>query len=420
MKKIVQINSTANWGSTGTIAENIGLLARAEGWESVVAYGRKGRPGELPTIRIGGRGDMYLHGAESRLLDNHGLGSRGATRKFIRELDRLNPDIIHLHNIHGYYLNYPLLFDFLKRWGGPVVWTLHDCWTFTGHCAYFEAAGCDRWHTGCYDCPNLRRYPASFALDRSRRNYDLKRECFSGCPDLTLVPVSEWLGEMVASSFLGDYPRTVIRNGIDLSVFRPADSASDSDLSVFRPADSASREDRREGTKGSHDGKKMLLGVASVWDELKGLGEFIKLRDRLPAEYSIVLVGLTRKQIAGLPEGIRGISRTDSVQELVRLYSEADLLVNPTLEDTFPTVNLEALACGTPVVTYRTGGSPETIDALTGRTVEKRDIDALASTIRNLCTNPLNAADCRTRAERHFDSRQAFARYIDLYRSHLT
>lgn len=392
MKKIVQINTTANWGSTGRIAEGIGALAMEAGMESLIAYGRGKPTSRSQLLRIGNDTDMRIHGIATRLFDSHGLASKAATRRLIARLDRFGPDIVHLHNIHGYYLNYPLLFEWIKRRNIPVIWTLHDCWSFTGHCAYFDFAGCDRWKTGCRSCPQLRTYPGSLLADGSERNYKRKRDAFPGVSDMTLVPVSDWLGELLSDSILKDYPKRTIHNGIDLQTFKPDESRSPSG-------------DRYH-----------ILGVASVWDQRKGLDEFMKLRARLPENYDITLVGLSSAQITKLPAGIKGISRTDNIRQLVALYNMADLLVNPTLEDTFPTVNLESLACGTPVVTYRTGGSPESVDSKTGRVVEKGDIRGLVDTVIELTEKcPLSREECRRRAELLYDRDSAFGNYIDLY-----
>ncbi len=390
MKKIVQINSTANWGSTGRIAENIGKLVIEAGWDSTIAFGRNNKASSSNLLRIGNKRDMIFHGIGSRLFDKHGLLSKSATEEFVKQLEKLNPDIIHLHNIHGYYLNFPVLFDFLKHWGGPVVWTLHDCWSFTGHCAFFENLGCEKWEHGCHDCQGLRKYPVSVFSDNSKSNYEKKRKAFLNCPNLTLVPVSDWLGNLIKKSILKEYPVKIIKNGIDISLFRPKSNVKNS--------------------------RRNILGVASVWEKRKGLEDFKELRALLPKEYQITLVGLTESQIKTLPEGIRGISRTESIEELVTLYSESDLLVNPTYEDTFPTVNLEAIACGTPVLTYRTGGSPETIDEKTGRVVDRGDINGLAAMVRRMCNEErLDTQACRERAERLYDSRETFRRYIELY-----
>lgn len=393
MPTLLQINVTANWGSTGKIAEAIGSLAIARGWESYIAYGRGKPQSASQLLRIGDDIDLYAHAIESRLLDNHGLASRRATRRLLKRVAEIKPDIIHLHNIHGYYVNYPMLFDFIKEWGGPVVWTLHDCWTFTGHCSHFTFPGCQRWVDGCHDCPQTSQYPSSLWRDRSCKNYRDKKSAFTGCRDLTFVPVSDWLAGELSRSFLGGYPSVTIHNGIDLDRFRPLDL----------PAENADR--------------RLLLGVASVWTDRKGLDAFVKMRQLLPREeYDITLVGLSPKQIASLPEGITGITRTESVDELVELYNRAFLYVNPTLEDTFPTTNLEALACGTPVITYRTGGSPEAIDQHTGVVVDYADVTSMAEAIVDVSRrNPFRAQTCRQRAETLYDRDTAFNQYLNLY-----
>jgi len=306
-------------------------MAVERGWESWIAYGREPhRESASRLIRVGSDLDVKLHGLESRLLDNHGLASRRSTRRFVSQLDEIKPDIVHLHNIHGYYLNYPILFDWLRKWGGPVVWTLHDIWPITGHCAYFGVNECRQWRDGCVKCPRLKTYPASLLIDRSNRNFQLKKELFASLPNLTLVPVSDWLSELLDHSILAPVPKVTIHNGVDLNVFKPAGNANHS---------------------------RYILGVANVWEPRKGLPDFFELRKILPEDMGIVLVGLTKEQIAELPAGIKGIERTSSRKDLVALYSGAVAVVNPTYEDNFPTVNIEALAAGTPVVTYRTGGS---------------------------------------------------------------
>lgn len=397
MPKLFQINITANWGSHGKIAEEIGQLAISRGWESYIAYGRWLNPSESELIHIGSSLDEKCHGLQSRLFDNHGLASIQSTKRFINEIEQIKPDIIHLHNIHGYYLNYPILFECLKRTQVPVVWTLHDCWAFTGHCAYFTFADCSRWKTGCHDCPNKKNYPASLFLDRSKRNYDLKKKIFNSVGNLTLVPVSEWLRDLLSDSYLKDIPKRCIHNGIDLDVFKESDML-----------------------KGLFPDKKIVLGVCSVWERRKGMEDFIKLRSSLDGRYLIVLIGLTKKQIESLPEGIIGIERTNNVLELAAYYSRADVFVNPTYEDNFPTTNLEALACGTPVVTYNTGGSPEAIDERTGLVIPTGDEKALADGIIMICTNnnqKETSMACRLRAEQLFNKNDRYQEYMYLYES---
>lgn len=388
LPKLLQINVTANQGSTGKIAEQIGLLAQSAGWESWMAYGRINNGSSLQSLRIGNDIDIKWHGLETRISDNHGLASRHATRQFIARIKKIDPDIIHLHNIHGYYLNYPLLFEFLKEWGGPVVWTLHDCWPMTGHCAYFMMSGCEKWKTGCHDCPSLDAYPASCFIDGSARNFRIKKAYFSSIAgQLTLVPVSDYVAGYLPESFLRDADVRVIHNGIDLDKFRPQDEPKE----------------------------KIVLGVANVWEPRKGLDDFYKLRASLPNEYGIILVGLSEKQISALPEGILGISRTANQHELARIYSKATALVNPTYEDNYPTVNLEAIACGTPVITYRTGGSPESLTPETGVVLEQGDIAGIVSSIKALDGKPSIVSNCRAHAEANFDQKNCFRSYLDLY-----
>lgn len=390
--KLLQINVTCNWGSHGTIAESIARLAMQRGWECYTAFSR-GKPKSVTeTIRIGNKLDKYVHGLESLLFDNEGLNSKSATKELISTIREIRPDIIHLHNIHGHYLNYQLLFDFLHEYNKPVVWTLHDCWCFTGHCAYFEWNGCFKWKTGCHDCKFKDNYPVSIFLQRCRHNYNIKKNAFTSVPNLTLVPVSEWLEDYLHESFLRNCNIRTIHNGIDLNMFRPRRTKMD--------------------TKG---GSMYILGVASIWDKRKGISDFVKLRKLLPDDYHITLIGLSRKQIQQLPEGISGITRTNNVQELVEYYNKAGVFVNPTYEDNFPTVNLEALACGTPVITYHTGGSPEAIDERTGIVIKQGDVEALAEAILGMKSHPLSSQDCRQRAEQSFDKDKCFEKYIKLY-----
>ena len=397
MKKLLQINVVANIGSTGRIAENIGKLAISQGWESYIAYGRGEPKSASKLIRVGSDSDMYIHALQSRLLDNHGLASVAATKRFVEEIKRINPDVIHLHNIHGYYLNYKILFEYLATIDTPVVWTLHDCWAFTGHCSHFDAIGCDKWRTGCFSCPLKGEYPVSKLMDASKRNYALKKRLFTSVPNLTFVPVSRWLADLVGESFLGKYPVQVINNGIDTEIFQQRQS------------------DLRK--KHGIENKFVLVGVAGVWDAMKGLEDFIKLSSMLPDDCVIIMIGLTKKQIDILPKNIIGIERTESQAQLAEYYSMADVYVNPTYNDSFPTVNLEALACGTPVVTYSTGGSPESLSEATGLVVEKGDRHGLLSAIETIKSNGKQhySAACRQRAVECYYKDDKFNEYINLY-----
>lgn len=400
MKKLLQINSVVNSGSTGRIAEEIAHTAIASGWESYIAFGRNERYSESNLIRIGNDLGIKMHGLQTRLFDRHGLGSVKSTKLFIQQVDKIKPDIIHLHNIHGYYINIEILFNYLSKVDVPVVWTLHDCWSITGHCTHFSYVGCEKWRTKCYSCPQKNEYPASLFIDRSEKNYILKNELFNSLSNLTLVPVSQWLSDILKDSFLQKYPSSVINNGINTSVFKPSGN------NEFR---------ERYGLQN----KFILLGVAGIWSQRKGLEDFIELSKTLGADYQIILVGLTRKQKDQLPVEILGIERTESVEELAELYASSDVYINTTYEDTFPTTNLESLACGTPVITYNTGGSPESIDESTGIVVEQGNISKLVEAIRVIKDNGKQyySDACVNRVNRLYKKEDRYKEYIDLYES---
>lgn len=399
--KILQINSVANIGSTGRIAEQIGQAAMDAGWESYIAYGREAGPSQSRLIKIGSQLDVAWHGVVTRLFDRHGLASRRATRIFISQVKKIQPDIIHLHNIHGYYLNYQILFDYLAKADIPVVWTLHDCWAMTGHCAYFDFIGCRKWMTGCEKCPNLASYPQSYIFDNSRLNYQIKKKLFSSIKNMTIVPVSYWMREIVNNSYLKANIVYPITNGIDLEKFQRQDMQEIITLK------------NRLGLKN----EIVILGVASIWDSRKGLNDFIKLSSLIPNEWKIILVGLNKKQINSLPRNIIGIQRTENIQQLATLYSMSSVFVNPTYEDTYPTTNLEAISCGTPVVTYNTGGSPESVKETVGIVVDKGDLSGLVKAIGRIVDNGYNTYKeiCREYAETFFDREKKFKEYINLY-----
>lgn len=397
MPKLVQINATCNWGSTGRIAEQIGLLASEYGWDCYLVHGaRYVHASKLKTIPVGTRRDDTLHAIKSKLWGGHGLGSVKATRQLVEKLKAIKPDLIHLHNIHGYYVNYQILFNYLREADIPVVWTLHDCWAMTGHCTHFDKIGCERWKTGCYDCPQKKAQYGTLLLNNSKRNWILKKESFTSLRNLTIVPVSKWLGNIVKKSYLKDCRVKVINNGIDLEIFHPVKT----DLRV---------------RLGINVDKTILLGVASDWDEEKGLNEFIRLS--MESRYQVVLIGLNEKQVRLMPKNVIALQHTSNQQELVEYYNIADMLVNPTYNDTFPTVNIEALACGTPVITYRTGGSPEILSDKTGLVVERGDYNALLHAIEICRKNSKSYYfnECVLRAQTNYNKNERFEDYINLY-----
>ena len=396
-KKIMYISGALNYGSPGRIVEQIGLKAQEHGFQVLVAHSsRNENPSQLSHFAVTSKFDEVIHATGSLLLDLHGLLSTRQTRVLVERIKKYKPDIIHLHNIHGYFCNFKILFEYLDTIDIPVIWTMHDCWPFTGRCFHFVGVNCYKWKKGCYDCKAEAGYTVSQYYDRSKYLYALKKKLFSSVKKMTLVPVSNWQAAFLKESFLKNYEVHTIHNGVDIDKFRPVSGQ------------------RLRGKYGL-DGKFVILGVASPWNTRKGLDDFYRLRSMLPDVYTIILVGLNQKQVGNLPERIIGITRTESQQELAEYYSMADVFVNLSYLDTFPTVNIEALACGTPVITYRTGGSPEAIDANTGYVVEQGDLKGLTEVLIKERQNPLSSDECRRRAEKYFDKDKCFEEYIRLY-----
>ena len=403
MKKLLHINPVLRTStSTGRIIQEIGTVAMASGWDNYIAYS-KGRDGIMPSpsklIPIGSKLSVALHGLVTRFLDMHGLGSVLATKKFVKEIDRLKPDVIHIHNIHGYFLNYKVLFNYLSKTDIPVVWTVHDCWLYTGHCYHYASVGCETWKIHCENCPQKRAFPSSVWLDRSYQNFEDKRKAFTSLKNFTVVTVSEWMKGEMSHSFLKDCNFQVIHNGIDLGVFD------------VQPDDKAVREKYGLGDK------KVILGLASIWSKEKGWDDFVKMSQMLNEDEVIVMVGVTEKQQEQLPKGVVGIRRTENVRQLAELYSAATAFVNPTWQDNYPTVNLEAIACGTPVVTYRTGGSVEAVAEETGYVVEQGDVAGLLKAVREIKNKGKEqyTAKCRAYALANFRKEECYADYLKLY-----
>lgn len=414
MGRLLQINPVIRKNtSTGKIMREIGELAASRGWESYIAYskGRDGVPeggmvGKSKLVPVGGRLSVALHGMKTRLFDGHGLGSRIATRRFVKDIRKIDPDIIHIHNIHGYFLNYEILFKYLAKAGKPVIWTVHDCWLYTGHCYYYTAIGCSKWMEGCGNCPQRKAFPKSLFIDRSSEMWKRKAMAFNSIPKdrFLIAPVSEWICGEMKQSYLKDCNFKVIHNGIDLEAFKPA---------TREQIDSV----RRNYGLGE---RHILLGLASLWIKEKGWDDFISLAGKIDKEKEvIVMVGVNVAMAGELPEGIVAIRRTESREELAVLYSAADAFINPTYQDNYPTVNLEAIACGTPVITYRTGGSIEAVTEETGRIVEVGDVEGLYKAYLEL--GELSREDlrksCRERALAGFSKEDRYEDYLKLYES---
>jgi glycosyltransferase involved in cell wall biosynthesis len=381
--KVLQVNVVCGSGSTGRIAVDLHKALIQSGCDSMIAYGRGSAPKDIKSYRIGSDFSVRVHAALSRFTDRQGLYSKKATRDFLNVIDEFNPDIIHLHNIHGYYINYKILFDYLKVKEKKVVWTLHDCWPFTGHCSHFDYVDCLKWHTGCYSCEEKNTYPKSILLDSSSFNYKIKKTVFSRMNNMTLVVPSHWLANLLKDSFLKDYPVKIIRNGVDTEIFRKRESD-------FR-------------TLYNLENKKIILGVASVWSKRKGLDDFIKLAEFLEDDFKIVLVGLSKKQAKNLPKNILGIEKTENMMNLAEIYSISDVFFNPTYADNYPTTNLEALACGTPVITYDTGGSSESATCI----IKKQEFGNVTSFLKEPFSKTML---------RDFDKKIMTDEYLNIYK----
>lgn len=399
--KLLQINVTVNSGSVGRMTEDIANVAISSGYKSFISYGRNNNGSSSSLVRIGNNMDVFLHGFFTRIFDKHGLYSKRATKKYIRKIEDIKPDIVHIHNIHGYYLNYEILFKYLNRLNIPIVCTFYDCWPITGHCTYFDFVGCTKWQTECNSCPNKKAYPKSVLFDNSRNNFIKKKEIFSSCNNLTIVVNSVWLSKIVASSFLQKMRLRIINTGIDLKKFQP--SYSKDILQKY-----AIPED-----------KFIILGVANNWNRRKGLDDFLQLSRCNDETFVIVLIGLSKNQQKKLPENIIGVLRTESTEELSQFYSTADIFVNPTWADNYPTTNIEALACGTPVITYNTGGSPEILSEDTGFVIEKGDITGIKQVINKVrgLGKDYFSEKCRRRAIELFNKDDRYNEYITLYNS---
>lgn len=400
--KVFQINTTCGTGSTGRIAADIYRALKDAGHDCKIAYGR-GKARDVPAddaIKTGLFFSVCIHAALARIIDRAGFFSRRATRKLIKKIAAYNPDIIHLHNLHGYYLNIRVLFRFLSQYNKPVVWTQHDCWPLTGHCCHFSAAGCDRWRNGCYACRQKREYPSSLLLDRSRKNYEDKKALFTSLKNTTLITPSEWLAGIVRQSFLNCYPVNVIPNGIDLDQFKPTKSSFRKDYRL---------EDR-----------PIVLGVSAQWDKNKGLKDLVGLAGTLDGIYKVVIVGLNKAQMRSLPENIQGIRHTSNAVRLAEIYTAADIFVNPSIEETMGLVTVEAMACGTPVIVYNKTAVPEAVDEKCGFVVEPENgIGRMCDIISKKLYNMIPSKDCVDHAAK-FNKETMSDGYLQLYYALLT
>lgn len=393
--KVLMINAVCGSGSTGRIVSDLWKILKEEGHEAKIAYGvgNGSRVDESDLICFNDKVGYYRHNIAAKLTDKTGLYSTKQTRYLVNEIKKYNPDIIHLHNLHGYYINYKTLFEYLAELQKPIIWTLHDCWPFTGHCVHFSLAQCDQWKTHCVDCKLLKDYPKCYFKGDVRNNFEIKKKTFTSIKDMVVVTPSQWLADLTKQSFLGKYTVEVINNGIDLDIFKPVSSD-------FRK-------------KHNIVNKTMVLAVSNIWNWRKGYHDVLLLADNLGEGYQVVMVGLTAQQIKSLPANIIAIERTNSIDELAKIYSAADVFINTTYEDNFPTVNLEALACGTPIVTYNTGGSVEAADSSCGIVVEQGNLNELITAIDTAKNMKSESAFRRAKL---FERTNRYEDYIRLYK----
>ena len=405
-KSLVEINTVVN-NSTGRIMHDIQREADISGMETLSIVGRRHVYTDVPCVKFGNALSFWIHVIWTTLTDRHGLEpvlSSLFTRKMVDRIREANPDIIHLHNIHGYYLHYPTLMKYLAyEYKGKIIWTFHDLWPITGHCAYYSAVNCDKWMTGCNHCPNKKRYPVSLGLDGSRKNYETKKELFTLLSNLTITVPSEWMASQVRQSFMGKYPVEVIHNGIDTAVFDHNRLIADLDI-----------ESNKCVGKTSWSDKKILLSVASIWDERKGLKDLVALSDKLSDDYVMVIVGLSKHQISRLPKGVIGITRTENIDELVSLYSRAHIFINPSLEESFSLVTVEALSCGCPCIVLDTSAVAELVNDDNGVVLHSHKPEDYLDAIKSIENRGYSRESVRATALK-YDNKYMLEGYMRLY-----
>jgi putative colanic acid biosynthesis glycosyltransferase len=397
---LYQINVEANYGSTGKIAEALGQMVQQNQGKAFLAHGRKYRDSSLSTYKVGNTWSYAFHYLISILFDGQGRGSYFATKRLVSHIKNTQPDIIHLHNIHGYYVNYKILFKYLQEFKGAVVWTLHDCWALTGHCTHYDHVGCEKWKTNCNSCPQTNKYPSSIGLDNSYYNHIEKKRSFLMPSNMHIVTVSKWLKKQVKQSYLSQRNIQTIHNGLNTTIFK---KTINDELRV----------------KYKLKNNFLILGVASVWDSNKGLNDFIKLSQNLQKMDKIVLIGLSKTQISQLPNGIIGIERTDSLKTLIAWYTTADVYFNASYEESFGMTTIEAMACGTPVIVYNATACAESVTDKVGFRVIKKDVNAINKSLDEIRIKKSIYYEnyCRTHVLENFDQRDRFNDYIELYQN---
>ena len=398
MKTLLQINTIGNSGSTGRIVEEIGQFAIDNGWKSYIAFARNAKKSASELIKIGNKIDILWHVLQTRLFDKHGFASNRATKRLIKEIIEIKPDVIHLHNLHGYFLNVEILFNFLASTNIPIIWTLHDCWTFTGHCTHFAYVGCDKWKTQCLKCPQKKEYPASKFIDNSFENFKTKKKLFNSLKELQIVTVSKWLEEIVKQSYLQVYNISTVNNGVDINIFCPKE------------------ETQKFKSKYNLDDKFILLAVASAWIERKGLNELVKLSEFLEDDEILIMVGQIRDNIK-LPLNIINIKKIEDLNELSEIYAAANVIMNLSYQETFGMTTVEGFACGTPSIVYNCTASPELITFNTGYVVSPGDFIGIRKALDKIKLNKpeFYSVNCRKRAVDFYNKNDRYNEYFSIY-----
>lgn len=398
--KVLEINTVYGIGSTGKIVSDLYEMLTGQGYECVIAYARGEAPENIRTIKIGNKWDVYYHGIMTRITDRHAMYSVRATKKLVEDIRRYEPDLIHLHNLHGYYLDIRTLFAFLKEYDRPVVWTLHDCWTYTGHCSHYTNVGCYRWKSQCEHCPQKKEYPASMLLDNSYQNYRIKKELFTSVRNMHLVTPSKWLKGEVEQSFFKGIPCSAVPNGLELETYFLKQG----------------REQEKLKEAYGLSGKKVVLGVANVWTKQKGYEDFIELSERLPEEYQVVMVGLNEKQLKELPKTIAGYPRTAGLSELADFYRMADVYFNGSCQETMGMTTGEAICCGTPAIVYNATAVPESVHEGCGIILEPGDVKGVAEAVQQICNDPTPWYEGCKKDRIRFDKAVFLEAYEQIYR----
>lgn len=398
--KVLIINASCGNGSTGRIVADLYHMLRNKGHFCKIAFGH-GEPRMVPyedTIRVNNKWGYYIHNVLGKLFDRAGFFSRQKTKKFVKIIEEYKPDLIHLHNLHGFWINIDILFKELRKLNIPIVWTLHDCWAYTGHCSHYTTNKCYKWVDGCHACQHLDVYPRSYFVDNSRNNYLKKKVLFTSVDKMTIVTPSQWLASEVKKSFLGKYPVTPIPNGIDLKTFSRKEFVSRKKFGI-------------------PEKKKVLLAVSFVWNKEKGLDDLIELSKKIDKDkYVMVIVGLSarQKETLLLPPTIIAIERTSNIDDLVELYSLSDVFFNPSYQETMGMVTAEAIACGTPVIVYDKTAVPEIVDPQSGFVVEAGDITAMKEKIEKaLDLNKESISKCAMK----FEKNNQYEKYYTIYKS---